>query len=93
MKSLSRNRKAKELKKYGNSWTGRRVLAEAHKEEIKALLKMEWDADPGIRKYLEHYQHAVTRVVDEKTQDQRDAADAQAAAWNNGMLPDDIRIR
>ena len=90
MRKFGRTQKAKELKKYGKAWTGRRVITETHKDEVKAILKSDWEADPGTRRYLEYYQKAVTKVMERRSDEEIEEANVQASAWNTEVLPEKI---
>lgn len=79
--------------KYGKTWTAKRVIGHKYKEEIRLLAKAEWNAAPGSKAFLEHYQKAVTTVMNRRSEEEREEAESLAKEWNTHMLPDELRYK
>lgn len=93
MKTFARSRKPKRLTRYGTRWTVRRVIGENYREEVKEVLKRDWNADAGTKLFLEKYQQGLTTVVGNRSAQELEAAELLATDWNTGLFPDRIRAR
>ena len=93
MRSVAKARKAKELKKYGQRWGIKRVVGREYKEELNAVIKERWNAEPGSKTYLQRYHEGLNIVMDRRTKEELEEADAIAQEMNTTLLPDDIRAR
>lgn len=93
LRITAKTHKAKELKKYGQRWGITRVIGRDHKDELKAVIKVHWDAEPGSKAYLRHYQEGLKIVMGRRSPEELAAAEEKAKELNNALLPDDIRSR
>ena len=79
--------KPKELTTYGKAWTVRRVIRETYWDKVKEVLKTDWAAKPSSWWYLEFYQKALMKVIEQQLEEELKQAEVKAHDWNTGMYP------